>query len=74
MRFDELNISSGNSENFFCSQRSERNSNLKSHENGKKHLFLKIFQKVKNNGQKLKSKKFFLKCKKLRGLNLNDKK
>ena len=74
MHFDELNISSGNSEKLFCSQRSERNPNLKSHENWKKHLFLKIVPKVEKNGQKLKSKIFFLKCKKLRGLNLNDKK
>ena len=74
MHFDELNISSRNSEKLFCSQRSERNPKLKSHENGKKHLFLKLFPKVKKNGQKLKPKKFFLGCKKLRGLNLIDKK
>ena len=74
MHFDELNISSGKSEKLFSSQRSERNPKLKSPEDGKKHLFLKILSKVKKNGQKLKPKKFFLECKKLRGLNLIDKK
>ena len=38
MHFDELNISSGNSEKLFYTQRSERNPNLKSHEKWEKTL------------------------------------
>ena len=74
MHFDDLNISSGNSEKLFCNQRSEPKPNLKSHEKWEKTLFSEDPPQGSKNGQKLKQKILILRCKKLRGLNFNDKK
>ena len=70
MHFDELNISSGNSEKLFCNQRSEPKPNLKSQEKWEKTLISADPPKGSKNEQKLKQKIFSLGCKKLRGLNL----